>query len=117
MNIMFLLWSKLKAWKQTKAEHSKQPLTRENAYSLSILGKVSTYTDVLEDHKKWLLRTIKEEAKLRNNYLLWQHLDAITPEQKKELVKYLSELGYQVLYTDARVMLITWLWEPNSFGK
>lgn len=117
MNIMFLLWSKLRIWTKTKAEHSKQPLTRENAYSLSILGKVSTYTDVLEDHKKWLLRTIKEEAKLRNNYLLWTHLSDITPEQKEELVNYLSELGYQILYTDARVMLITWLWEPNSFGK
>lgn len=104
---MFLLWSKFRIWTKTKAEHSKQPLTRENAYSLSILGKASTYTDVLEDHKKWLLNTIKAEAKLRNNYLLWQHLDAITPEQKEELVNYLSELGYQVLYTDARVMLIT----------
>lgn len=117
MNIVFLLWSKFKTWKQTKVEHSKQPLTRENAYSLSILGKVGTYTNVLDDHKKWLLETIKNEAKLRNNYLLWQHLDAITPEQKEELVNYLSELGYQVLYTDARVMLITWLWEPNSFRK
>ena len=117
MNIMFLLWTKLKIWSQTKAEHSKQPLTRENAYSLSILGKVSTYADVLEGHKKWLLHTIKEEAKLHNNYLLWQHLDTITPEQKEELVDYLSKLGYQILYTDARVMLITWLWEPNSFKK
>ena len=114
---MFLLRSKLRTWRQTKAEHSKQPLTRENAYSLSILGKASTYTDVLEDHKKWLLNTIKNEARLHNNYLLWTHLSDITPAQKEELADYLSELGYQVLYADARVMLITWLWEPNSFGK
>ncbi len=117
MNTLLLLWAKLKTWTQTKAEQSRQPLTRENAYSLSIIGKPSTYTDVLERHKKWLLDTIKNEAKLHNNYLLWQNLDNITPEQKEELVNYLSELGYQVLYTDARVMLITWLWEPNSFSK
>ena len=117
MNTLLLLWSKLRTWRQTKAERGKQPLTRENAYSLSILGKVSTYTDVLEDHKKWLLKTIKDEAKLHNNYLLWQNLENITPDQKEELVDYLSKLGYQVLYTDARVMLITWLWKPESFTK
>ena len=117
MNTLLLLWSKLRTWTQTKAEQCKQPLTRENAYSLSILGKPSTYTDVLERHKKWLLDTIRSEARLHNNYLLWQNLDNITPDQKEELVDYLSKLGYQVLYTDARVMLITWLWEPNSFGK
>ena len=116
MNTLLLLWSKFRTWRQTKV-NNKQPLTRENAYALSILGKEGTYENVLENHKEWLLKTIKEEARLQNNYLLWKHLNAITPTQKEELVDFLSELGYQVLYTDANVMLITWLWEPNSFSK
>ena len=117
MKKLFFLWSKFRTWTKAKVEHSRQPLNRENAYSLSILGKEGTYESVLDDHKKWLLSTIRNEAKSHNNYLLWQHLDVITPEQKEELTDYLSKLGYQVLYTDARVMLITWLWEPNSFKK
>lgn len=114
MNFLFFIWDKLKAWTQTKVEHNRQPLTRENAYALSVIGKASTYKDVLEEHKKWLLSTIKNEAAIHNTYLLWQHLDSITPTQREKLCCYLAELGYQVLYTDERVMLITWLWEPNS---
>ena len=112
---MFLIWSKLKVWEQTKVSHSKQPLTRENAYSLSTLGKVGTYNDILEDHRHRVLEVIKAEAKLGNNYLLWTKLSELAPSQREELAEYLLELNYQILYKDDRVLLISWLWDRNSF--
>ena len=111
------LWAKLVTWNKARANHNRQPLNRENAYVLSILGKEGSYQNVLNNHIEWLLKTIKEEARLGNNYLLWKRLEYITPTQKKELVDYLDSLGYQVLYTDENVMLITWLWSPNDFHK
>ena len=117
MNSLFALWTKFRIWNKARVEHNKQPLNRENAYALSILGKEGTYQNVLDNHKKWLLDSIRNEARIGNNYLLWKNLDKVTPEQKEELVNFLSELRYQVLYIDGRVMLITWLWSLNDFKK
>ena len=114
MNILFAFWSKFKTWKQTKVHQYKQPLTRENAYSLSVIDKIGTYDDVLEYHKKWILETIKAEARMHNSYLLWRNFNKVTPKQRKELIASLSELGYRILYTDDIVMLITWLSESNN---
>ena len=115
MNIINSIVLKFRTWRTKKENH--QPLSRENAYSISVLGRKGSYDDILKDHEKRVLKAINDEARISNNYLLWRYCDYITPSQKDMLINFLTNLGYQVLYTDERVILITWLWSRKDFEK
>ena len=117
-NYLLFILNKIKTWRETKAEVSKQPLSRENAYVLStIVNKHGKYSDITEEYYKTVLKDIENAAKLGESYLLKHHPSWLSPSDKEALIDYLVNLGYNICYTDARVTLITWIYQPQDYTK
>ena len=117
-NYLFLLLNKFKSWREAKATESKQPLSRENAYVLSTIGnKHGKYSEITENYHKIVLQNIETAAKLGDTYLLQKHPSCLSPSDKEELVDFLANLGYNVLFFDSRVLLITWIYPASDYQK
>ena len=110
-----LLSTRFRTWQKAKVLESKQPLTRENAYVLSSIGeRHGKYSSIRNNYHKEVLDNIKNAARTGASYLLQEHPTWLAPSDKEELVRYLSELGYTVCYSDSTVILISWLYSPED---
>lgn len=114
MNTLLALCTKFKTW--SKAKVNKQPLSRENAYVLSSVGKKSgTYPDITKMYQEFVLKEIESSAKLRDTYLLIEHPDYITPKDKENLLVFLAELGYSICFSNDDIVLISWKYSSDDF--
>ena len=108
-NYLLFLLNKIKTWRETKAEVSKQPLSRENAYALSsIKKKKGNYSDVTEDFINKVFKDINDVASYGDTYLLYRFPSHVSTSMVNILVERLVELDYKVCYRDYEVILISW---------
>lgn len=115
-NYLSNLLDKFKAWKEAKEEESKQPLVRENAYTLSCIGKKKgQYKDVLKDYLEKVLKDISLYAKMGEMYILKIYPDYLSIQDKAILEHELTTLGYSVCYNDNNVILISWKYSKEDF--
>ena len=112
-NYLTILLNKFRTWKEAKV---KQPLTRETAYVLSTIGKKGGhYSDITRDYQKYILRRIEAEAKWGHKYAYIEH-SGMTPTDKNNIVKFLTELQYTICFINEDVMLLSWKYNPSDFN-
>ena len=115
-NLKTTILEKFKTWKEMRVKESKQPLSRENAYTLASIGKKGHYSDVLEDYKKNVLETIKEAARVGRNYITIEHPRYITPSDRKEIIQFMQNLNYSICFANDDIMVISWKFSWEDFN-
>lgn len=94
-----------RSWKESKVE---QPLSPENAYSLSSIGKMKSMQEILNNYKKLVLKEIKEVASFGHTYILIEYPDYLCADHKNQIVDILATLGYRILYNNQDIMVVSW---------
>lgn len=116
-NYLLFLFNRFRTWRKAKVQKSKQPLSRENAYALSSIGKKEGhYYDITKRYQEYILKNIKADAKLGNSYVLLSHPTYASPSDKEAIVEFITSLNYTVCYTDEFVILISWKYSPEDFN-
>lgn len=97
----------------TKGKH---PLTRENAYALSSIGKKGGhYSDVTKKYQEYILEEIKSAAKFNRVYLMIDHPSYATPTDKEDIVDFIAELGYTICFKNDDIIVVSWRYSPGDF--
>ena len=116
-NYLSLLLTKFKSWKEAKVQESKQPLSRENAYVLSSIGKKKgSYNDVYQEYLDRILKDINLYAKMGEMYLLKIYPDYLSKQDKLTIQDNLITLGYSVCFYNNDVVLISWKYSKVDFN-
>lgn len=109
-------WNFIKQEFLTKKDVTKHPLSRENAYALSSIGKrEGHYSDVTKRHREYLLNEIKSAASLGDKYLLIRQPSYATPTDKESTTEFLKDLGYTICFNNNDVVLISWKYSVTDF--
>lgn len=80
-------------------------LKSHEAFSLCHTGKIKTQAELQEAFTKNVFEEIRYKAERRAQYHLIEYPEYLNQTKLKQV---LEELGYNIVYEDMRILVITW---------
>lgn len=86
-----------------------QPLTAENAQSLSYYKKVMNYEDMVSEFKREIFRKIETKSYYGNNYITITIPEWLESSTYTDIIKGLIALNYKThIIKELRLLIIYW---------